>query len=84
MDIQAPIYNPNASKKLTIVSINSDLLLQAKALHINLSSTLEERLAEVVREARQRQWLEENSAAIDDYNCRVDKKGLFSDGLKRF
>lgn len=52
--MQTPIYNPDASKKPTIVSINSDLLRQAKALHINLSSTLEERLAEMVREARQR------------------------------
>lgn len=78
------LYDPDASKKPTNLSINSDLLMQAKALHINLSGTLEERLAELVREARRRQWLEENSAAIDDYNRRVEQKGVFSDGLRRF
>lgn len=82
--MQTQIYNSNASKKPTNLSINSDLLMQAKALHINLSSTLEERLAELVREARQKQWLEENRAAIDDYNRRVEQKGVFSDGLRRF
>lgn len=77
-------YNPDASKKPTNVSINSDLLIQAKALKINLSSTLEERLAELVREARRQQWLKENRSAIDDYNRRVEQKGVFSDGLRRF
>lgn len=33
-----------APKKTTNLSINSDLLKQAKALHINLSQILEQRL----------------------------------------
>ncbi|MAR90076.1 MAG: hypothetical protein CML06_04230 [Pseudomonadales bacterium] len=42
-------YNTQAPKKPTNVSINSDLLSKAKALKINLSSTLESALIELVR-----------------------------------
>lgn len=76
--------NPAASKKSANLSINSDLLRQAKALNINLSQTLEQRLAEIVRESRQRGWLEKNSEALEDYNRRIKKRGAFSDGLRRF
>jgi len=78
------IYDPSAAKKPTNLSINSDLLRQAKALNVNLSQTLEQRLAELVREARSSHWLEENRAALDDYNSRIERHGVFSEGLRRF
>jgi len=31
-----------------------------------------------------RQWTEENRAAIYDYNMRIERRGVFSDGLRRF
>lgn len=73
-----------AQKKSTNVSVNIELLRQAKALNINLSQTLEERLAELVREAHRIRWLEENQEALNDYNRRVERHGVFSDGLRRF
>jgi antitoxin CcdA len=42
--------NPTAPKKAANLSINSELLNQAKALHINLSATLERALAEAIRD----------------------------------
>lgn len=78
------IYDPTAPKKPTNLSINSDLLRQARALKINLSQTLEERLAELLREARRSQWLKENQAALDAYNRRIERHGAFSDGLRQF
>lgn len=77
-------YNPEAPKKPTNLSINSDLLRQAKACHINLSQTLEQRLIELVRESHRQEWLMENQAALEDYNCRIEANGVFSDGLRRF
>ena len=71
-------------KKATNLSINSDLLKQAKELNINLSKTLEDRLVEVIRETRRQQWLAENKAALDDYNQQVEKRGVFSDKLRSF
>jgi len=79
-----PAYDLTAPKKATNVSINVDLLQQAKALGINLSRTLEERLAELVRERQRQIWLRENSEAIDAYNSRVAQDGVFSDGRRRF
>lgn len=78
------VFNPTAPKKSANLSINADLLQQAKQLNINLSQTLEQHLAEVVRRAQSSQWLEENKGALDEYNRRVEAHGTFSDGLRRF
>lgn len=77
-------FNPSTPKKSTNLSINGDLLQQARALNINLSRLLEQRLAEVIREKHRRQWLQENKAAIEAYNRRIERDGAFSDELRRF
>jgi antitoxin CcdA len=69
-------FDTSAPKKATNLSINSDLLRQAKELHINLSQTVEDHLANVVREAKQQQWLAENAGFIAAYNKRIEKEGL--------
>lgn len=78
------IFNVQAPKKPTNVSVNSDLLTKAKGLNINLSATLQAALAEQVREAQCRQWKIENEKAIDAYNEFIEKNGVFSDGLRQF
>ena len=78
------LYDTKATKKAVNLRVNGDLLRQAKALNINLSKALEQQLVELAREARARQWLAENKSAIDDYNARIEKRGVFSDGLRRF
>lgn len=39
---------------------------------------------ELLREEQSRNWQEENRAAIDDYNRRIEAGGVFSDGLRHF
>lgn len=78
------IFDPSAPKKSANLSINADLLQQAKQLNINLSQMLEQRLAEIVRQAKSEQWLAENKKALEAYNRRVASSGTFSDGLRRF
>ena len=77
-------FDTFAPKKATNLSINSDLLRQAKELNINLSQTLEQSLSEVVREAKRQRWLIENQGALEDYNRRIEANGVFSDGLRQF
>ena len=77
-------FNPAAPKKSVNLSINADLLQQAKQLNINLSQTLELHLAEIVLQAQSSLWLEENKNALDEYNRRIESRGTFSDGLRRF
>ena len=64
------LYNVEAPKKPTNVSINSDLLSQTRSLKINLSATLEQALAEQLRALRRAQWRQENASAIQAYNSR--------------
>ena len=79
-----PTYNALASKKATNLSINSDLLSQARTLNINLSGTLEQALVETIKQRQREQWLAENRTAIAAYNEHVERNGVFSDGLRAF
>jgi antitoxin CcdA len=78
------LYNVKAPKKSTNLSINSDLLRQAKENNINLSKALENRLEELLLEEKRRRWQDENREAIADYNQRIEAHGVFSEGLRRF
>lgn len=70
-------FNPRAPKKPTNVSVNSDLLAQAKALKINLSATLELALTDLVNERQREIWKQENKGAIEAYNQLVEEHGTF-------
>lgn len=78
------VFDKRAAKRPVNVSINSDLLAQARKLNINLSVTLEKELEQAVRMAQRDLWLEENKLAIEEYNRRIETKGLWSEGLRRF
>jgi antitoxin CcdA len=78
------IFNPKAPKKSTNLSINSDLLTQAKQNNINLSRALEQRLVEMLLEENRCKWREENKEAIEAYNRRIEDSGVFSDKLRNF
>jgi antitoxin CcdA len=82
--VQTHLFDPAAQKKATNLSVNSDLLRQAKALHINLSQVLETQLVLLLRTQKRRQWQQENSDAIEAYNRRVEQQGVFSDGARSF
>ena len=72
------------SKKATNLSINKNLLAEARSLNINLSATLESALTEKVRQEKRNQWLQENREAIEACNSYTDKNGLFSDKHRVF
>lgn len=73
-----------AVKKPVNLSINSDLLAAARELNINLSATMETALADAIRIKRRERWLADNREAISAFNERVDRDGVFSDGLRKF
>jgi len=78
------VFDPKAPKKACNVSINEDLLRQAKELGINLSQTLEAELEKRVREAKARAWYEENKEAVDAMHRWVEENGLLSDHFRLF
>ena len=71
-------------KTATNLSLRADLVRRARELKINLSAVLEAALEQAVRAAEREAWLAENADAIDDYNTRVAKRGVFSDDWRRF
>ncbi len=77
-------YDPQAPKRAANLSVNGDLLSKAKDLRINLSATLEQALAEALKQKQREQWLAQNQGAIATYNQHVEKYGVFSDGLRSF
>lgn len=77
-------YVVDAPKRATNVSINAELLRAARALKVNLSRTLEDALIEILRAERGREWLDDNREAIEAFNQRVSREGVFSDGQRRF
>jgi antitoxin CcdA len=82
--MQTNLFDPTAPKKSANLSVNSDLLRQAKECHLNLSQALETQLAVMLREKKRQQWQAENSEAIEAYNRRIEENGAFSDGLRHF
>lgn len=78
------IFNPEAPKKPTNLSLNSDLVQKAKEENINLSSVVELAIAEELKKRREKQWKENNKEAIQNYNDLIDNIGLFSDGIRSF
>ncbi|MDX8405909.1 MAG: type II toxin-antitoxin system CcdA family antitoxin [Mariprofundus sp.] len=78
------ILDTKSRKKVTNLSLNSDLLAEARRLHINLSATMEKALSEEVRCIKKQQWLEDNSEAIKACNALVESNGMFSDAYRSF
>jgi len=78
------VFDTSAPKKPTNLSINSDLLRQAKELKINLSQSLEEHLADLILQHRRQLWLVENREAIEAYNRKVAERGVFGDQVRKF
>jgi antitoxin CcdA len=73
-----------AGKRSANLTISATLLDKAKSLKINLSQTLEKRLAQVVREAEAEEWLAANRKATDAYNERVERDGVWNDKVRGF
>ena len=71
-------------KRAANLSINAELLDEAKALDINLSATLEKALESEVRARMREKWLEENREAIAAYNARIARDGMLSDHVRAF
>ena len=82
--IMTAIYNKDAKKKATNISINSELLEKAKKYKINISANVEKTLEELIKQHEIQNWEKENKEAIEDYNQRIAQNGVFSDGLRSF
>ncbi len=74
----------SAPKRAVNVSIDSEVLAEAKAMRINLSQTLESELRKQVRQAKIDRWSEENKGAIDSYNRFIEEHGIWSEEYRKW
>lgn len=65
-----------AQKRATNVSLDRQLLEEARALNINISRAAERGLSLQIAEERAKKWREENKEAIESWNAYVEQHGL--------
>ena len=68
------IQNKMPKKKAVNLSIDAELLADSKALGVNLSNILEEKL----RELRVQAWKRDAAAAIAQENEYIEKHGIWN------
>ncbi len=64
------------SRKPTNLTLDTELLNEARLLKLNVSRAAEAGLAAAIKKERMRLWQKENAQAIEDANVWVEKNGL--------
>jgi antitoxin CcdA len=72
---RGPQQQKQPKKKAVNLSIDAELLAEAKAAGTNLSGVLETALKEQLREQRWQKWREDNRAAIEKSNAQLERDG---------
>jgi antitoxin CcdA len=68
----------------TNLSIPAEVVRDAKEVGLNLSEVCRAALVEAIRQRRAELWREENREAIEEFNERVERDGLFGDEWRKF
>lgn len=72
------------SRKSTNLSVDAELINQARGLDINISRAAEEGIARTVAHEKTRLWKIENRDAIEAWNRYVDEHGLPLENYRQF
>jgi antitoxin CcdA len=64
------------------ITVDADLLSEARKQGLNLSELMERTIADVTKVERARKWREDNAEAIRQHNEMIEREGLWSDGLR--
>ena len=76
---------PKSGRKRAVnVTVDEDVLAEAKQLGLNLSQVMEEELRKRVTEERTRRWQEENREAIEAHNRFIEKHGIFGEEFRNW
>ena len=71
---------PKPGRKRPVnVTVDEDVLAEAKQLGLNLSQVLEDELRKRVTEEKTRRWQEENREAFEAHNRFIEKHGIWSE-----
>ena len=73
-----------ALKKATNLTLNTEVLAEAKKLGINISKACDAFLESLVRQEKERLWKLENADFIASYNKTIEDEGLPLDSWRTF
>ena len=73
-----------APKRAINLSLNSKVLEMAKEMGMNISQTVDDLLTETVLKRYWSEWQANNKEAIEHYNARIAREGVFSDKYRTF
>jgi antitoxin CcdA len=65
-----------ASRRATNLTIDVELLEEARSLKVNISRAAESGIADAVKAEKERRWKEENQEALNSWNDYVGEHGL--------
>jgi antitoxin CcdA len=75
---------PSANRRATSMTMDSQLLDDARALGVNVSRAAEAGLTMALKEAREAAWKRDNAAAIAYWNTYVEENGLPLADMRQF
>jgi antitoxin CcdA len=70
--------NAHSRRRATNLTLDEEVVNEARELKLNVSRIVEERLREVVAQERARNWVAENRAAFEAFSRFVEKHGIFN------
>lgn len=73
-----------ASRKATNLSLDAELVREARAHGVNISQAAEAGVRRAVADARAEQWRRDNAAAVASSNRWVEENGLPLDRHRQF
>ena len=73
----------NAPKRAINLSLNAEVVNTAKGLGMNISQTVDELLTKEVLRVYWARWNDDNRAAIEAYNARIEREGSFSQRIRK-
>jgi len=73
-----------ATRRATSMTLDAQLLDEARALGVNVSRAAEEGVLSAVKAERARRWKEQNAEAIADYNKWIEENGVPLSQFRKF
>jgi antitoxin CcdA len=67
---------PAANRRATSLTMDRQLLDEARALGVNISRAAEAGVEAALKEARATAWKRENADALADFNTYIEQNGL--------
>ena len=74
----------NAVRQPANLSIDAELMKEARGLDVNISRAAEAGIAEAVAVEKARLWKIENRAAIESWNAYVEEHGIPLEEFRQF